>query len=263
MPKLENVVLGLLCVSILTPLFATNVQAASVTISTPSKDTRIISGIMDWNYGSDPELELGDIPGLIEEYRILVQFDLPPALSGASIISATLGLYFIAPWTGASPTGEFVRVCRVTHDWGEGTGLWGTNSKDGVTWNEYNYFDGLTTAANNWATPGGDFTLTDSSTVVFPPLPVTWVNWTVTSIVQGWASGTYQNYGFLVKLEDESTLTTKGGSFSSKERTISPSPKLEITYETPTGVPEFTVTVPVVASLAAVAYLVLKKRISK
>ncbi len=172
-------------------------------------------------------------------YRFLVQFDLPPTLSGENIASATLKLWGPYQWSSGSPSGEALRACRVTHDWVEGTGEPGAPTQDGVTWNEYNYSDGLTTATNNWDTPGGDYTLEDSSTVIIPPYPMTWthLNITVTNIVKGWASSAYPNSGFLIKLDNESGAY-KGGAFNTREYGEKYGEeyvlKLEINYTLPT-----------------------------
>jgi len=252
--KLCVTILALLCAATLTPTFTGRVQASipppstSVTLSTPSKDatiTRAISyyvptsssppppGPEDQNYGADSYLEISSFHSMSSDSsaRTLVQFDLPPELSGATIISATLSLYYYNDLGPMAPEGNSIQVCRVTHDWVEGTGTSGTPTQDGVTWNEYNYFDGSDTSTNNWLTGGGDYTLTDGSAAVFPsaPPPAVWISWTVTSIVQGWASGAYPNYGFLLLLEDEGFISC-GGVFGSKESTLYPSPKLEITY---------------------------------
>lgn len=137
----------------------------------------------------------------------------------------------------------------------------GAHTQDGVTWNEYTYFDGLTTATNNWGTPGGDYTLTDSSTVTGPFTAPVWISWTVTNIVQDWASGTYPNNGFLIKLDSEIGLI--GGTFGSKESTPYPPPKLEINYTVPTGVLVFNVTLPLIASIATTVYLTIRNRNGK
>jgi len=191
---------------------------------------------MNRNFGAEIRLDVGFDNSSGDVYRVLVQFDVPPALSGVNITSATLKPSMYGTWSGGYPSGEALRVCRVTHDWVEGTGN-GGYVQDGVTWNEYNYSDGLTTATNNWGTPGGDYTLTDSSTFTVPPDPP-WgaTSWTVTNIVKGWANGTYANCGFLIKLDNESG-TYKGGIFDSKEFVEEygyGGTKLEITYTVPT-----------------------------
>jgi len=193
-----------------------------------------------------------------------------------------LKLWGPTPWSSGFPSGETLRACRVTHDWTEGTGKSGTPIQDGATWNEYNYVDDLTTATNNWGTPGGDYTLQDSSTVVIPSYPVTWssLNLTVTNIVKGWTTGAYQNFGFLVKLESESG-GYKGGVFDSREYGQEYGNysvlKLEITYSgtaAPTPTPEQTTegsgfspeilyaaaAVVVITALASVALFLAKKQ---
>jgi len=212
----------------------------TLTFDKPSKDSFIEgAGSMDQNYGAAWRIDFGFDNYTTRALRMLVQFDLPPEISGANITSATLKLWGPWPFSGGFPSGDVLRACRVTHHWVEGTGV-----RDGVTWNEYNYSDGLTTGANNWAMPGGDYTLADSATLIVPPYSVqdgvvvttwTYLNWTVTDMVKGWTNGTYPNCGFLIKLDNESG-SYRGGGFPSKEyaeefaHDLSYAPKLEITY---------------------------------
>jgi hypothetical protein len=221
-----------------------------LTLETPSQDAEIHSVSADLNYGSDYRLTAGFDNSSQTVYRFLVRFDLPPTPSGEMISSATLKLWGPTPWSGGFPSGETLRACRVTHDWVEGTGKSGAPTQDGATWNEYNYGDDLTTATNNWAAPGGDYTLQDSATVIIPSYPVTWssLNLTVTNIVKSWTTGETQNFGFLIKLENESG-DYKGGVFDSREYGQEYGdysvPKLEITYTaiaTPTPTPTSTPT---------------------
>ena len=191
---------------------------------------------MDTNFGAEFRLDFGFDNYSSSVYRVLIQFDLPPALSEANITSARLKPSNYGTWSGGYPGGEVLRVCRVTHDWVEGTGN-GGYVQDGVTWNEYDYDDGLATATNDWGTPGGDYTLTDSSTFTVPADPP-WgaTSWAVTDIVKGWANGTYSNSGFLIKLDNESGAY-KGGVFDSKEYAEEYAyggTTLEITYAVPT-----------------------------
>ena len=224
--KSAIIMLGLLGIALLMPP-QTRLQASPLTLP-PSKDALIDSGVLNYNSGADGRLDIGAQNG--PEDRVLVQFDLPPELSGATIASATLGLYYVAPWSSGNPAGALLRACRVTHSWSEGTGG-NPRTQDGVTWTEYNYLDGPATNANNWATPGGDYVLTDSATTIWPTTGG-WVTFEVTKIAQGWASGTYPNYGFLIKLDDESAAY-QGGVFGSREvyGGWAPAPKLEVTAD--------------------------------
>ena len=240
MKKVWCLVLVLLLFLLVFALSSFSFVKAQTSELTPSKDAAITNGgSTDENFGADYRLDFGFDNYSNIVYRFLVQFDLPQAISGASITSATLKLWGPTPWSSGYPSGETLRACRVTHDWVEGTGKFGAMTQDGVTWNEYNYSDGLASVANNWATPGGDYTLEDSSTVTIPSYPVTWssLNISVTNIVKGWASGAHPNFGFIVKLENEGG-GYKGGVFDSREygkqygdATV---PKLEINYTAPT-----------------------------
>ncbi len=223
--KSAIVTLALLWIAFLMPPQA-RLQASPLTI-TSSKDAPIDAGLLNYNSGADGRLDIGAQNGLQD--RILVQFDLPPQLSGATITSAILGIYYIAPWSNGNPVGSLLRACRVTHSWSEGTGS-NPRTQDGVTWTEYNYYDGSATNTNDWFTPGGDYVLTDSAAANWTIGG--WITFEVTNIVQGWASGTYSNCGFLIKLDDE-TATYKGGIFGSREiyGGWAPAPKLEVTAD--------------------------------
>jgi hypothetical protein len=194
-------------------------QDYNVLTSWPSKDASISSSYsMDYNIGADTRLDFGYNNYTDTAHRFLVHFNLPAGLSGEHITSATLKLWGPHPWSSGYPSGEALVACRVTQDWFEGTGKSGELTQDGVTWNEYNYADGLAIVTNNWEAPGGDYTLEDSSSVVIPPYPRTWthLNITVTNIVKGWANNDYPNYGFLIRLDNESGAY-KGGVFNSRE----------------------------------------------
>ena len=134
--KSSIIVLLLLGIAFLMPP-QTRLQASPLTI-TASKDAMIDSGVLNYNSGSDGRLDVGAQNG--PEDRVLVQFDLPPQLSGATITSGTLGLYYVAPWSNGNPAGALIRACRVTHSWSEGTGS-NPRTQDGVTWTEYNHLD--------------------------------------------------------------------------------------------------------------------------
>jgi hypothetical protein len=219
---------------------------SNLTLDSPVKDAEI-SSLMDANVGQADYLTIGFNNYTNEVYRFLVQFELPAELSAEDIASAYLSLCVPTPWSNGYPSGEIIRVCRVTHDWIEGTGDPDIQrTYDGVTWNEYNYYDGIATSANNWALPGGDYSLEDSSTGTLPTyspgVPLSFTNITVTEIVKDWVSGAYPNFGLILKLEDE-TGTYRGGVFNSKERDPYPAPALEIIYastiptENPTDTP--------------------------
>jgi hypothetical protein len=107
----------------------------------------------------------------------------------------------------------------------------------GATWNEYD----KSGPTNNWTQAGGDFTQVDSATAVWPDAtvePVVWTNFTVTKIVQGWATGSFPNYGFLIKFDDESV--SKGGYFLSRDASAAYGPQamLEICYSSEFVVPD-------------------------
>jgi len=260
--KLGLAIICLLCVFTLTSLLMPGIKAqVTITIKPPSKDTWIDSYFSSVNFGdAGPMVYLNygtwppSDPGIPSDRvsRVLIEFDLSSIPPGATITSATLLLLTTA--TGGNPSGQYIRVCRITRSWVEGS-----DSVDGATWYTY---DG----SNPWTTSGGDYE-SDGVVTMWINYP-NWMSLTVTDIVQGWVSGTYPNYGFLVKWDSESG-EGRGIGFGSREGSLGfppeiYAPRLEVTYTPPVeGVPEFALTFPVVTSIAVAAYLTIKRRISK
>ena len=142
--------------------------------------------------------------------RPLLRFDLSAIPAGATILSATFEMYYF--YTRVSST-ESLRLHRALRDWTE----------TGVTWRTY---DGVT----NWTAQGGDY---DAAIVASATLDATvnvWKQWNVTSLVQGWVSGTYSNQGML--LESPSASGNKERQFYSSDYLTNPAlrPRLTIVY---------------------------------
>jgi uncharacterized repeat protein (TIGR01451 family) len=143
------------------------------------------------------------------ESRLILRFDLSGIPAGATIQSAVMELYYASTRVSSS---EALRVHRLTRSWTE----------LGATWRTY---DGT----NNWVTQGGDY---DPAVVASANLDGTvnvWKQWSITSLVQSWANGTFTNYGVL--LESPAATGNNERRFNSSESTPTTlRPKLTITY---------------------------------
>ena len=136
----------------------------------------------------------------------LAKFDLSAIPSSATILTAQLVL---VPANYFSPSNT-VRLFRLTRDWTEA----------GVTGNTY---DGT----NNWTTVGGDI---DTGTVHASQTFSSQVNFNqdITALVQGWVNGTWSNYGYLLRAQNDNGFAM---AFGSKENaTPANRPSLTITY---------------------------------
>jgi trimeric autotransporter adhesin len=177
---------------------------ANLVIQPSSADTYLNESSPGTNYGSDTTMSL-QTRSSNRNRRVLVQFDLSAIPAGSTINSATLELY-----ASAAPTNSrTLNVHRVTSSWVETTANWTNNSAG---------YDAPVSASVAAGTTTG------------------WKIWTVTSLVQAWLGGTYQNYGMLVKDNTESSATQYAYTFSTKENaTAANRPILRVNYTPPTG----------------------------
>jgi len=135
-------------------------------------------------------------------HRTLIQFSLAGIPAGSTINSATLELNA----TAAPTTGQQLDVHHITGTWTE----------TGVTWNTLPTYAGTADTSIAGGTTTG------------------WKIWTVGPIVQAWTSGTYANYGFLVKCNLETTTTSYLYQFATRENaTTGNRPILRVNYTPP------------------------------
>jgi Tfp pilus assembly protein PilX len=109
--------------------------------------------------------------------RALLKFGLGDIPVDSSVTSAQLTLTVAQ----ASPNAGFVAIRRVLRPWDE----------PAVTWN--------TAGPGPWATPGGEFSAGVVDKVMVGTNPS--YTWNVTALVDGWASRSYPNNGFLLSPE--------------------------------------------------------------
>ncbi|MBT8253766.1 MAG: T9SS type A sorting domain-containing protein [Flavobacteriaceae bacterium] len=171
-----------------------------------------------------------------EPSRALLYFDIAgtlPANATISNVNLILDLHKRAP----NGVGENFSLHIVTQDWGEGTSLAGTTAGGGgagapaiapdATW-----LDAMFGTAP-WATAGGDFIASPSATTnVGAPGVYSWTSATMTTDAQAWYDIPANNFGWLLKIDDELPNGT-AAAFGSKDQGVAPI--LEVTFTTSLG----------------------------
>jgi len=176
-------------------IYASSVDAGdpSTTISPPTDDSYVDSYRSGDNYGTSEDLTILDETDKNE--RIYIRFDLSSIPRGSTIHLAKLMLYYhyYYPYsnTNPDPAGKYVDVHRVTGSW----------SEDTITWSNQPSF------------------ASSATDTIQMPDHYCWINWTVTSDVQGIVNNEYPNYGWVIKYktEDYSSSKYSRAYFYSKE----------------------------------------------
>jgi hypothetical protein len=172
---------------------------------TEGKDAWIISGTQRQNNGASTILSIRSD----DTRRSLLEFNLDDVPINSTVYSAMLKLYVTAKGT-ANPV---VNVYRVTTNWTEGTGD-GAITNNGVTWDN-------SSGTSAWSTSGGDFDLFVWASTTATATN-TWILLNVTNLVQGWVSGAYPNYGFLLRTTTTSSGTTSFASSDNSNSSLRP-----------------------------------------
>lgn len=128
--------------------------------------------------------------------RTYIRYDLPPSVPSNAITTAYMSLKKFG--TGSTP---HLKAYRVTGSWTSSTITW--NNKPGYS--PYFSSDYAQLKTNNW------------------------YRFYVTDIVKKWYDGTYQNYGFLVRDDDESS-SSSWSTFYSSDADSPNKPELRIRY---------------------------------
>ena len=141
--------------------------------------------------------------------RSLIHFNVSSVPEGATIESATLHAY-----KSAYTLTPNVYAFRITNPWTE----------TGVTWNNWD---------SNASIAAG------SSAVATTTSAKEWVSWDVTNDVRAYASGTAQNYGWMLNLSDTTRpSSTIKATFNSRENSAN-TPYLSVTYSVAAPVAAF------------------------
>jgi len=183
---------------------------STLTIQPANIDTYLYANDADGNFGSLLYLQ---ICGSNWTSRILAKFDFSSLPVGATITDAILSLY-VRSDTNAQDRTYWVYELTQT-DWVELE----------ATWNKYK-------TGNNWASAGGDYTVTNGASAIVPA-DNNWMNWNVLALVQHFQSAHSEVANFLLK--DGNETSGDASYFHSREYTTDTSlcPKLVITYTVP------------------------------
>lgn len=206
----------------------TTAQSATLTLPTPvtvsltaTEDTEIWNNNAtdaNKNYGSCDKIYLNGASTAPKD-RVLVRFNLSSIPSNAIVSSAT---YRLVKLSGDN-TSINTSVHRLTNNWTEGTASC-TGTTGVASWNNR-------MASTPWTTPGGDFFATPAASINVAGNGT--YNWTITSLVQDWVSGTHSNFGLITKYTTENINAEK--EFASTENgTAANRPSLSVTYAVPT-----------------------------
>jgi len=144
--------------------------------------------------------------------RGIIMFDMPTLGSDAKITSATLYLNKHPFGEGSSLLG----MHRVVNAWTESNVSWVSRGNEG-----------------DWDTAGGDFLFEPSSVQqVSASQGQSWVGWDVTNDLTYFLLNPGENFGWIIKDEEETATVGAEWAFSSKESLESERPRLVVVYET-------------------------------
>jgi RHS repeat-associated protein len=148
-------------------------------------------------------------------YRSAVQFSLGGMPAGATVQSASLGLYYDDSCIAGTGNPQYCNGTSHTIDAHQVTAAWTqSTTEDHMQFNS-TILSSATLSSNTLGTPQ-------------------WLNWDITSLFEGWLAGTTANDGVEL-LHDPETLGLAGPIFPSQYNTsVSPSyfPKITVTYTT-------------------------------
>jgi hypothetical protein len=128
------------------------------------------------NFGAATTLKIGKTAAG-QEMRALLEFNVSSIPSENTVTSAVIQVYLALSSNENSTT---ILVKRVTREWNESELTWG-NRKD----------------ATPWFNPGADYDSTTYDSVVLTN-QTGYYNFTITTLVQEWIDGTYDNYGIIL-----------------------------------------------------------------
>lgn len=192
---------------------------ASPYTGNPSDDAFISSDAATTNYGSEQNIDVGELKGGTQVRRSLLKFDLSSIPTNAVVTSAILTVTDNG-FDGAT-NDRVMSAYRVLRVW----------TSAGVTWNK---FDG----SSDWGTAGCSNTTSDREaagigTVSMPGTEVAQdYNITLTaSKVQEWISGALTNNGIILQMATETDDLHR--FYSLEYTTAGDRPVLTITYDIP------------------------------
>ena len=171
--------------------------------------------------------------------RYLTRFDLSSIPAGSIINSATMGLWFQRGNSSAEAISDY-KLSRLQPGkaWSEGAGQAPANDGS-VTWNRQIGYAVGNTARVAWATPGatGAADIDLATTITFNkagPGISEWKHFDISSWVQGWVNGSWQNNGTVLwGGVGTGTVDAYYGIVGSEDTTNSTKPMLIVDYTVP------------------------------
>ncbi|NUT20964.1 MAG: DNRLRE domain-containing protein [Hamadaea sp.] len=186
------------------------------------------------SYAGDPYVSPGNNSSTYGDTRGLVRFtDLAGVPANANVVDAQLEMWNTGLYPGDVTDGK-VDVHRLTRAFDETTATWNSAA-----------------SGTAWTTPGGDYDPTAESYFDGFTNDPEWASWTVTNTVKSWLASPSTNYGFLLKMRDESVSTQRSMLLSGEGAEPLLRPTLRVTYLEPTA--ESTYYAPGTAGLMAPA----------
>jgi hypothetical protein len=211
----------------------------------PEKDAFILSQYPAQNTGRDEVLEVSNLNGINVDSsaagdlpavkRSLIQFnstDISNVITnkiGDAAFQSNLNLYLAN--AGNLPLDYTIEAYPVTQSWNMGRGKVSDSpmTTDGVSWSWR-----LESGSGAWAAEGGDWLLDASgSSQTFTYVSNKDISMDVTDMVKLWNSGSIDNNGFIIKLDDSiefSASYVENSFFSVDTHTIYP-PDLEFKWD--------------------------------
>ncbi len=208
----RNTVIHIMCIFLVSTLFCVPSGRAADITRYPTADSSMKQDIPATNFGGDTFIEIRGYQGSWDR-RGMIRFD----LDGVTAFDrAYLFLYY---YFTSGPNTLTVGAHRIdpARDWVEGE----------VTWNRYR-------AGDDWTAAGGDFAGSPVGTQTLGPFPADfgWYSWDVTTDVDYFLANPSENFGWVIKIVNESSYWGDTRYFYSKEDPGSYTPYLLLTDAT-------------------------------
>ena len=209
---IRNAVIQAVCIFLLCGSFFTPSGRAADITRYPTADSSMKQDIPATNFGGDTFIEIRGYQGSWDR-RGIIRFD----LDGVTTFDrAYLFLYY---YFTSGPNTLTVGAHRIdpARDWVESE----------VTWNRYR-------AGNDWTAGGGDFDGTPVDTQTLGPFTgdFGWYSWDVTTDVDYFLANPSENFGWVIKIVNETSYWGDTRYFYSKEDPGSYTPYLLLTDAT-------------------------------
>lgn len=217
----------------------------SINSSIDMNDTTIVSWTGSYenaNFGANPNSSyfgVGNNTAGATYAVILLKANLSLLPSGAIISGANISLFHSYSCGGSTGNVRNITVNRMLVGWAEGTGTGAFGSAGDASWDK-------NTSTTTW--PGGDFSTSCFSTELGRTSVTCGTKgrytWAISNqSIQNFLNGTWPYYGFVLRLEKETTGQDSYGFIFKENATAFYTPRIEIVYTTPPAIPNITLTI--------------------